>query len=170
MLSVREDERAMERMIEILKKELEIYQEMLKISENKTDIIVKDKVDELQEMTEREESFVKQFIELEKERIQIVKDFAAEKGLGEQILKVAELSEYFPDKKEELMNLRKEILAVIEKTKVKNELNGKLLKNSLEYINFSVGLATGTSATNGVYGHTGSAVKGEAKKFFDISL
>lgn len=160
----------MERMIEILKKELEIYQEMLKISENKTDIIVKDKVDELQEMTNCEEEFVKQFISLEKERIQIVKNFAAEKGLGEQILKVSEISEYFPDMKEELMSLRKEILAVIEKVKVKNDLNAKLLKNSLEYINFSVGLATGTSAGNGLYGQSGSAVKGEAKKFFDISL
>lgn len=160
----------MKRMIEILKKELEIYQEMLKISENKTDIIVKDKVDELQEMTNCEEEFVKQFIAIEKERIQIVKNFASENGFGEKILKVTEICEYFPEDKDELMRLRYEILDVIEKIKVKNELNGKLLKNSLEYINFSVGLATGTSSGNGVYGQTGNAVKGEAKKFFDISL
>ena len=40
----------MEEMIEILKKQYEIYQEILKISEKKTDIVVKDKVDELKEL------------------------------------------------------------------------------------------------------------------------
>ena len=160
----------MRRMIEILEKEFEIYQEMLKISEEKTDIIVKDKVDELEEMTRREEEFVRQFIELEKERVQIVKNFAAEHGLGEKIIKIPELCEYFPEEKEELMGLRKEILAIVEKVKAKTELNEKLLKNSLEYINFSVGLATGTSASNGIYGQSGSTGKGEAKKFFDIKL
>ena len=160
----------MEKVIEILKKEYEIYQEMLKISEQKTDIIVKDKVDELEEMTAREEEFVKQFIGLEKERVQIVKRFAVEHDLGDKIVKIPELCEYFPEKKAEMMELRKDILAIVEKIKTKTELNAKLLKNSLEYINFSVGLATGASTSNGIYGQSGSTGRGEAKKFFDISL
>jgi len=160
----------MKKMIEILKKEYEIYQEMLKISEEKTDIIVKDKVDELEDMTNREEAFVKQFIELEKDRIQIVKSFAAEQGLGEKIVKIPELCEYFPDDKDELMRLREDILTIVNKIKHKTDLNAKLLKNSLEYINFSVGLATGSSTSNGIYGQSGNTGRGEAKKFFDISL
>ena len=160
----------MKKVIEILKKELEIYQEMLKISEEKTDIIVKDKVDELEEMTAKEENFVKQFIELEKERIQLVKSFATEHGLGEKVVKIPELCEYVPEDKDELMSLRKDILAIVEKIKNKTELNAKLLKNSLEYINFSVGLATGSSTSNGIYGQSGTTGRGEAKKFFDISL
>ena len=160
----------MEKVIEILKKEYEIYQEMLKISEQKTDIIVKDKVDELGEMTAKEEEFVKQFIGFEKERVQIVKQFASEHGLGDRIVKIPELCEYFPENKDELMGLRKDIFDIVEKIKKKTELNAKLLKNSLEYINFSVGLATGTSASNGIYGQKGTIGKGEAKKFFDISL
>ena len=160
----------MEKVIEILKKEYEIYQEMLKISEQKTDIIVKDKVDELEDMTAREEEFVRQFIGLEKERVQIVKQFAVEHGLGDRIVKIPELCEFVPDSKDELMGLRKDILAIVEKIKNKTELNAKLLKNSLEYINFSVGLATGSSTSNGIYGQSGTTGRGEAKKFFDISL
>ena len=113
----------MKRMVEILRRELEIYQEMLKISEEKTDIIVKDKVDELEEMTRREEEFVRQFIDLEKERVEIVKNFAVKQGLGEKIIKIPELCEYFPEEKDELMRLREEILAIVERVKVKTELN-----------------------------------------------
>ena len=62
----------MEKVIEILKKEYEIYQEMLKISEEKTDIIVKDKVDELKPIVEREETLVGSYISLEKKRILLI--------------------------------------------------------------------------------------------------
>ena len=59
-------------MIEILKKELEIYQEILKISEEKTDIIIGDKVDLLKPMVDREETLISQYISLEKHCIKII--------------------------------------------------------------------------------------------------
>ena len=57
----------MKQMIEILKKQLEIYKEILKISEDKTDIIVEDKVDDLKPMVYREEALISNYISLEKE-------------------------------------------------------------------------------------------------------
>lgn len=159
----------MEKMIEILKKQLEIYQEILKISENKTDIIVKDEVEELQSMVSREEELVPQFISLERQRISLLKEFSKSKGIKD-ILKIPELVEYFPENKDELMRLRTEILDTAEKIKVKNEMNEKLIKNSLDYINFSVGLMTGTNRGTGTYGKQGETNKNEAKKFLDISL
>lgn len=159
----------MERMIEILKKQYEIYQEILKISENKTDIIVKDKIDELKEMVSREEELVKSFIPLEKERLSIVKEFGKSKGIN-GIPKIPEICEYFPDNKDELMNLRKSILDITKKISDRNEQNEKLIKNSLDYINFSVGLITGTGTNAITYGKYGEANKKEARKFLDISL
>lgn len=159
----------MEHMIEILKKELEIYKEMLKISEDKTDIIVEDKVEALKPMVDREEALVTEYISLEKQRITIVKEFAKSKGINE-VLKVEDLCKYFPDKAEEMRNLRSQILDVTKKIKVKNALNQELVKNSLDYINFSVGLISGTNVGTGTYGKEGSQVKGEARKFLDISL
>lgn len=159
----------MKHMIEILKKELEIYKEILKISEDKTDIIVEDKVDDLKPMVEREETLVTQYISLEKERINIVKEFAKSKGINE-VLKVEALCEYFPDDADEMRRLRDEILEVTKKIKVKNSLNQELVKNSLDYISFSVGLITGTSTGTGTYGKAGAQLQGEARKFFDISL
>lgn len=159
----------MEQMIEILKKQLEIYKEILKISEDKTDIIVEDKVDELKSMVDREETLVGQYISLEKQRIGIIKDFAAKNGIKE-ILKIDDLCKFFPDAANEMQELKKEILEVTKKIKTKNALNQELVKNSLDYINFSVGLITGTNRGSGTYGRGGNTLKGEAKNFFDLSL
>jgi len=159
----------MERMVEILKKQLEIYKEILKISEDKTDIIVKDKVDELKPMVEREEVLAGSYISLEKQRLAIIKEFAESKGINE-VLRIDDLCKHFPDLADEMKSLKAEILDITKKIKVKNELNQRLVKNSLEYINFSVGLITGTNTGTGTYGKGGNAMQGEAKKFFDISL
>ena len=159
----------MKQMIEILKKQLEIYKEILKISEDKTDIIVEDKVESLKPMVEREETLVSQYISLEKQRIAIIKDFAKSQGINE-VLKVDDLCKFFPDDAEEMKSLKAEILDVTKKIKIKNSLNQELVKNSLEYINFSVGLMTGTNMGTGTYGREGAQLKGEARKFLDISL
>lgn len=159
----------MEEMIEILKKQYEIYQEILKISEKKTDIVVKDKVDELKELVDSEEELIGKFIVLEKRRLSIVKEFGKSKGIT-GVPKIPELCEYFPENKEELMRLREDILSITKKINEKNKLNEKLIKNSLDYINFSVGLITGTGSEPLTYGKYGEANKNEAKKFLDISL
>ena len=159
----------MKQMIEILKKQLEIYKEILKISEEKTDIIVEDKVDSLKPMVDREETLVSQYISLEKQRIAIIKEFAQSQGIHE-VLKVDDLCKFFPDNAEEMKSLKAEILDVTKKIKIKNSLNQELVKNSLEYINFSVGLMTGTNNGTGTYGREGAQLKGEARKFLDISL
>lgn len=159
----------MEKMVEILKKQLEIYQEILKISEKKTDIIVKDKVEELKELVDREEMLVGKFIPLERERLSIVKEFARTKGVA-GVMKIPEICEYFPDNKDELMRLRDSILEITNKISEKNKLNEKLVKNSLDYINFSVGLITGASTNPITYSNMGQANRNEARKFLDISL
>lgn len=159
----------MEEMIEILEKQYEIYQEMLKISEKKTDIVVKDKVDELKELVTREEELVGKFIVLEKRRVSIVKEFGKSKGI-DGIPKIPKICEYFPENKDRLMELRESILSITKKIDEKNKLNEKLIKNSLDYINFSVGLITGTGGEPVTYSKYGEANKNEAKKFLDISL
>jgi flagellar biosynthesis/type III secretory pathway chaperone len=159
----------MKQMIEILKKQLEIYKEILKISEDKTDIIVKDKVEELKPMVEREETLVEGYIALEKERIGIIKAFADSKGIS-KLLRIDDLCEYFPDDADEMKSLKEEILDVTRKIKIKNATNQELVKNSLEFLNFSIGLIAGTNRGTGTYGKEGNSLDSEARNFFDLSL
>lgn len=156
-------------MIEILKKQLEIYQEILKISEDKTDIIVEDKVEELKPMVDREETLVGQYISLEKQRIAVIKEFGKNNGIDE-VLKIDDLCRYFPDDAEEMKELKSEILDVTRKIKIKNAVNQELVKNSLEYINFSIGLISGSNRGMGTYGKEGTQNKSEARNFLDVSL
>ena len=159
----------MKQMIEILKKQLEIYKEILKISEDKTDIIVKDKVEELKPMVEREESLVEGYINLEKERIKIIKAFADSKGI-KGLLRIDDLCKYFPDDADEMQGLKEEILEITRKIKVKNATNQELVKNSLDFLNFSIGLISGTNRGSGTYGKEGNSLESEARNFFDLSL
>ncbi len=156
-------------MIEILKKQLELYKEILKISEDKTDIIVKDKVDELKPMVDREETLVQEYIGLEKQRIGIIKAFAESKGIT-KLLRIDDLCEYFPADADEMQKLKQEILEVTKNIKVKNAVNEELVKNSLDYLNFSIGLISGTNRGTGTYGKGGNSLEGEARNFFDLSL
>lgn len=159
----------MDKVIEILKKQLEIYKEILKISEEKTDIIVEDKIEQLKTMADREEVLVGQYITLEKQRIAVVKEFAKSQGINE-VLRVDDLCRYFPNNADEMQKLKSEILEVTKNIKIKNSVNQELIKNSLDYINFSVGLITGTNRGTGTYGKGGNQLKGEARNFLDLSL
>ena len=123
----------------------------------------------MKELVDSEEELIGKFIVLEKRRLSIVKEFGKSKGIT-GVLKIPELCEYFPENKEELMRLREDILSITKKINEKNKLNEKLIKNSLDYINFSVGLITGTGSEPLTYGKYGEANKNEAKKFLDISL
>jgi len=159
----------MKQMIEILKKQLEIYKEILKISEDKTDIIVKDKVEELKPMVEREETLVEGYIKLEKERLGIIKGFAESKGIT-KMLRINDLCEYFPDDADEMQRLKNEILEVTKKIKVKNAVNQELVQNSLDFLNFSIGILAGTNTGTSTYGKEGNTLENEARNFFDLSL
>ena len=130
---------------------------------------MEDKVDALKPMVDREETLVSEYISLEKQRIGIIKEFARSQGIN-QVLKIDDLCKFFPDDAEEMKSLKAEILDVTKKIKIKNSLNQELVKNSLDYINFSVGLMAGTNTGIGTYGKGGAQVKGEARKFLDISL
>ena len=58
----------MEELKKILNEELKIYQEILKISKDKTDILKGNRVAELEAITKKEEEMVASVISLEKRR------------------------------------------------------------------------------------------------------
>lgn len=159
----------MEELLIILQKELNIYQQLLKISESKTDIIKDDRVSELDALVKQEEIFIAEVIGLEKNRLSLVRRICKELGLSEESLGISELSRHVTQK-EELLNFKEEITKILKELKRSNDLNNKLIKNSLEYINFAVNLATGASENNLIYEQKGQTnIRGQ-KNIFDIKL
>ena len=65
-----------ERLFDILGKEFQIYSDLLKMSADKTSIIVEGKVTELEEMVKSEQSLVLQIEKLEDEREELIDELA----------------------------------------------------------------------------------------------
>ena len=59
--------------------------------------------------------------------------------------------------KERLEKLRQTLDRLINEQRRVNRLNERLIKNNLEYINFSLGLLTGREQTGSIYTKTGDA-------------
>jgi len=160
----------MEELKKIFEEEIKIYQEILKISKDKTDTIKENKVKELEAITRSEEELVAKVIELEKKRIAKVKDICKQYGKPEESLKVDELCEFIEDGKEELQAFKSEITQILKELKKVNNLNDALIKNSLEYINFAVSLATGKQQNSMIYEQKGRNNTQGQRNILDIKL
>lgn len=159
----------MDRLIEILKKELDIYKKILDVSKNKTDLLKGNKVKELEATTKEEEELVSNVVAEEKVRIQIIKELCRNHGVPEKTLKIEEICEFEEAPKEELMELKKEIVEILDELKEVNKINTVLIKSSLEYVNFAVNMLT-ESNKNTLYQAGGIQENKPQRNFFDMKL
>ena len=158
----------MNELLEILQKELNIYEEILKISKNKTDIIKEDRALDLDPLVREEEEKVAQVIALEKKRLACVRRICVYLQIEDTNISISELSKYV-DEKQELLDFKEKITKVLRDLKRTNNLNQKLIQSSLEYVNFMVNLTTGANQ-NVTYGATGQKNAKGQTNFFDMKL
>lgn len=159
----------MEKLLNILDEELQLYKKVLGMSNDKTGLLKGNQVKELEALTKEEESLVAVIIEKEKERIAEVKNICKRYGKPESSLKIEELCEFIEDSKDELLSYKKEITEVLNELKNVNKLNSSLINSSLEYINFTVNMLTETSK-NPVYKPGGYRDTQAQRNLFDIKL
>lgn len=69
-----------------------------------------------------------------------------------------------------LKSIRNKIIGLVEHLKKVNDMNSNLIKNSLEYIDFSINLMTSVTNAGGKYGNDGKEGKIERKSLFDVKL
>lgn len=159
----------MDELLEILGKELDVYKKILEVSNNKTKLLKENKVKELEATTKEEEALVRDVVEMEKSRIEIVKSICRQYGKPEKSLKIEEICEFVDDSKDELLNFKKEITEVLEELKKVNKVNSVLINSSLDYINFAVNMLTETSK-NTVYQAGGQQNMTAQRNLFDMKL
>ena len=135
----------MQQLIDILKGEYTLYQDLYKLSDKKTDLIVEEEIDKLENVITKEERLVGQLKQLENKRQQLT----GQRSLTEFI------NDAKPQNKERLEDLRNKLLEVTTKLKETNQLNNKLLKNALQLTNLNLNLLTNNSK-QGTYGKKGS--------------
>lgn len=132
----------MDQLVEILSEQTERYEELLGLAQEKRDVIINNDVESLQKINHLENMVISQNQKLEKKRQALVADMALVLNQKEDDLTLTKLIELMEGKEEQppLTKARDNIQAVLNELKEINTLNGELIQNALDYIEFSTNL------------------------------
>ena len=133
----------MDSIIDVLEKEDAEYIRLIALSEQKTPVIIKGDLDELNRITEAETEIVAVIQKLEKERIQIMKDIAEVTNRKAEDIKLGELVKMMdkrPAEQARLTALHDKLKGTMDRIKQVNEQNRELLEDSLEMVQFEMNL------------------------------
>ncbi|MCX7841763.1 MAG: flagellar protein FlgN [Clostridia bacterium] len=158
-------------LINVLDQENKVYDDILKISKNKTGIIVEGKVAELENIVKLEQALVLQMAKLEGRRESLVDKLSKELKLEPSALSLSELQKHIDsDQAKKLKAVQETMSKTINELKSSNDLNSRLIKNSLDYINFSINILSDAGAGCNNYGNNGQVGDGKKRSFFDVKL
>ena len=156
---------------EVLDQENDIYDTLSKISNNKTNLIVGGKVNELESIVKIEQSLIIKISKLENEREKIVEKLCSLLDKKPEEITISGLaSQLGKSESDKLKACQEKMVNNITKLKNTNELNSKLIKNSLEYIDFSINMMTSIDIASNNYGSSGNSGDSKKRNLFDVKL
>lgn len=165
------DTALVERLIEILDKEKNIYESILKLSIDKKDVIVSGKVSELEGMTRLEQSIILKLGKLEEEREELAGELAAALKIKPSEITLSGIVKLVPEKLgSRLKYCQESLLKTVSDIRNTNTLNSKLIRNSLDYIDFSINILTNAGVSGNSYSNSGQSNDPKKRNFFDIKL
>ena len=130
-------------LISILTEENKEYQDLVILSHEKTNVIVKGDIDYLKQITEVEQNFIARITKLEKKRTEVVKDIGTVlcKDPEELTVKVIiDLLKGQDDARTRLASVYDELRITLKNMTTVNELNKNLVNQSLELVQFDLNL------------------------------
>jgi flagellar biosynthesis/type III secretory pathway chaperone len=161
--------RQAEKIIEILSKEHSYYKDLLELSNKKKSVVIEGKVSELDKIVRVEQNMIFDLGQLEKIREQELQKLCTALQL-EGRTNVVELIKHLPTHlSEQLKTLQKELGTTITDLQNANNINGELIQQSLDYIEYSVNMITSVGPVNSLYENIKGTNKGteNKKRLFD---
>lgn len=128
---------------ETLNGENEAYQKLLKLSYQKTDVIVKGDLDNLTKITDEEQEIVDVINALENTRIDTMNRIAKVLNTDVKNLKLEVLVSLLgktPKEQKELAAIHDKLKLTLAEMKLINERNSQLLQESIDMVNFNMNL------------------------------
>jgi flagellar biosynthesis/type III secretory pathway chaperone len=132
----------------------QIHLTLVELAEQKTGILVLNKVDKLNQIVNKETSLMKKITELDLQRIEDISGFLIEKGYKPNSkITVGDLIKLIvrAEDKKLLTDSQRQLLSTIDKLRELNQLNQKLIMQSLIFIDYSMDLIVGPSEDEVVY-------------------
>ncbi|SHJ66444.1 flagellar protein FlgN [Paramaledivibacter caminithermalis] len=163
--------KSVKQLILALNKEYEIYKKVLEIAKQKRRIIIEGRIKDLDGITSKEQAMIISIGKLENIRQSILKNIANEFDTNE-VQNISELSEHLDDEsKKEIFDIRDKFDDILKNIKNENDLNSKLIKQSLEYIEFNKNLLTSLENEGSTYGSDADEKDIKSKSnLFDVRI
>jgi flagellar biosynthesis/type III secretory pathway chaperone len=141
-------------LIETMDRLVQIHLFLLDLSEQKKDVLIKNQVDKLNKIVNKETSLIKEITLLDKQRIEYISEFLVQKGyrpnpsitVGDLIKLVVAIED-----KRALEEKQRALLGTIFKLKKLNQLNAQLIEHSLAFIEYSLDLVLGPPEDDMIY-------------------
>lgn len=133
----------MENLIEVLDRECDEYEGLLTVSQRKTPIIVSGNLENLQKITDEEQTLVSRINNLERRRMEVTADIATVLNKDVTKLTLTNLIDMLaarPAEQAALMRSYDRLHHSVRELKRVNEQNGSLLKDALEMVNFEINI------------------------------
>lgn len=149
-----------EELITTLRGEQIIYEDLLPLAKKKTQIIVKNDLEELLAITEEEQSVVEKINVLEHKREEIVSNIGmvlSKKPEELHISKIIQALENQPEHRDQLSEIHQKLKKTIQKLVEINNHNQELIGQSLEMIEFNMNFIQSTRMSPGNSGYTKGA-------------
>ncbi len=153
-------------LIDIMQEEYEMYQQLIPIAEEKTQVIVKNDLSALQKITEMEQIAVDNLTALERKRDEIMVNIKTVINRKEKDLKLKTLivlMEKQPREQRALSILHDHLSKVIRRLVEINHRNKSLIQQSLEMIEFNMNFIQSTRMSPGNNTYTKSAASWNAQ-------
>jgi outer membrane protein TolC len=162
---------ALDRLKEILASQLGLYKQLMQAAVDKRDQVIANRVDLLEETVHAEIELLSQIEALEAERSIVMLSLAEALGIDPNEATISMLAERLPaEESAELLKLRDTILSTLDELGSQGKVNERLIKDSLRYINFALGLYFPDDEDGAMYdsGPTGGqATKERHRGLFD---
>lgn len=133
-------------LISVLGAENEEYKKLIKISSEKTKVIIREDLDKLQAITAKEQEHTGTLINLEKKREEVTSDIAMVLNQKESDLTVKTIINILAGQKEvqsRLIQVHDDLRYTLKNFSMVNEINKNLIDESLEIIDFNLNFVKG---------------------------
>lgn len=143
----------MEELFTALSSEKEIYEQLIPVSEKKTEILVRGDLKELEAVTQEEQLLVEKAAAIGKKRESVITNIGVVLNKDASTLDLGTLANLLgkqPEEKEKLAKLHDSLKAIMKRLVAVNEKNKNLIENSLEMIEFNMNFIQSTRMSPGV--------------------
>ncbi len=156
-------------LLDVLTKECGLYRDLYDLSRKKSEIILDGNVEGLTGILSVEQQLIIELGYLGAQREELIEELASSMDIDPQRLTLSQIITFLEENSEKRMkHVWNDLSEVISQQKQINDLNESLIKNNLEYIDFSLRLLAGQEELGVAYSKAGkTSAKQQNRNLFD---